>query len=441
MNGGLSDFDKSVRYGELDKVLAGAEFPAAEVEAVNTHIHTFYSFNIDGLSPLEVLLMSKQHGLEVAGTVDFDVLDAMAEVFEIGDRLKLRTVASLETRAYVEDYKDREINSPGECGVLYSMGVGFTALPPAGSEADKMLQQMRRGARERNLGLLGRLESTLAPLVIDYAADVESLTPAGNATERHIVEALEKKSKATFSGAELANFWSERLGLEVAEIEKILDDSNALRNTIRSKLMKRGSIGYVAPDSTTFPPLSKVMEMVRECEALPCWAWLDGFSAGEQDAEELVAYMVSAGIRSIAIIPERNWNFADAELKSRKVAALKAIVEAGRKQNMIFAVGTEMNSFGQPFVDDFSAEALQPFVADFLDGAYALYGHTLLQRAAGKGLMSSWAVDKFGTDYGAANKFYAELGRASADPAADIEKLGRLEDFSDLQCIVDVVKS
>ena len=113
MSGRLSDFDKKVRFAELSKTLKQTDFAASEIEEVNTHIHTFYSFNIEGLSPLEVLLRCKEHDLKVVGTVDFDVLDAMEEVFEVGDMLKLRTVASLETRAYVEDYKEREINSPG----------------------------------------------------------------------------------------------------------------------------------------------------------------------------------------------------------------------------------------------------------------------------------------------------------------------------------------
>ena len=440
MSGRLSDFDKKVRFDELSKVLKQADFAVSEVEEVNTHIHTFYSFNIEGLSPLEVLLRCKEHDLKVVGTVDFDVLDAMEEVFEVGDLLKLRTVASLETRAYVEDYKEREINSPGECGVLYSMGVGFARLPEEGSEAYTTLQGMRRSARERNIALLERLESVLAPMVIDYGADVESLTPAGNATERHIVEALENKSKATFSGDELVAYWAERLGLSKEEIAKIINDSNALRNTIRAKLMKRGSVGYVAPDSTTFPPLKKVIAMVEESRAIPCWAWLDGFSEGEKDAEELVSYMESVGIRAIAIIPERNWNFTDAELKSKKVAALKELVAAGKKRNMLFVVGTEMNSFGQPFVDDFSAPELAEFVPDFLAGAYAVYGHTLMERAVEKGLLSSWAKEMFGSDYAKANAFYAELGRSSVDPKADIDKIRSLEVLTDLQRIVEVVK-
>ena len=440
MSGKLSDFDEKVRFEELSRILKNSEFPKSEVEAVNTHIHTFYSFNIDGLSPAEVMYKSKMHGLEVAGTVDFDVLDAMEEVFEVGDMLKLRTIASLETRAYVEDYKEREINSPGECGILYSMGVGFARLPKEGTEEYKTLQSMRKGARDRNIALIGRLQSTLAPLVLDYSKDVESLTPAGNATERHIVEALEVKSRATFEGEDLANYWSVRLGVSVSDAEKLLDDSNSLRNTIRSKLMKRGSVGYVAPDSTTFPPLADVMDMVKKSKAIPCWAWLDGFSDGEKNAEELVDYMVSAGIRSIAIIPERNWNFSDAELKAKKIAALKDIVEAGKKKNMLFVVGTEMNGFGQPFVDDFSAAELAPFIGDFLTGAYAVYGHTLLERAVERGLMSSWAEEMFGTDYLKANEFYAELGKASKDPVADIRKLQGLGEFSDLKSIVDVVK-
>ena len=51
------------------------------------------------------------------------------------------------------------------------------------------------------------------------------------------------------------------------------------------------------------------------------------------------------------------------------------------------------------------APELAEFVPDFLDGAYAVYGHTLLERAGEMGLLSSWAKDMFGTDYARANAF------------------------------------
>ncbi len=440
MSDRLSDFDKSTRINELKSVIKDAEFMASDIKAVNTHLHTFYSFNIEGISPTEVLYRAKRAGVEVAGTVDFDVLDAMEEVFEVGDILKLRTIASLEARVFVEDYADRDINSPGESGVLYAMGVGFTKLPEAGSNAEKVLTQMRTGVRERNIQLLSRLESTLAPMVLDYVGDVESLTPAGNVTERHLIEALELKSKSMYSGVELHTYWSERLGMTVEEVASMIDDSATLRNTIRAKLMKRGGVGYKQPDSSTFPPLKSMMDMVREMKALPCWAWLDGSSNGEKDATELVEYMVSVGIRSIAIIPERNWNFADEAVKKAKVAALNDIVEAGRRHDMLFVVGTEMNNYGQPFVDDFSAPELAPFVGDFMSGAYAVYGHTILELVASKGMMSDWAAEMFGTDYSSMNKFYAQLGEAAVDPVGAKEKLGSLKDFSNLDAVIAAVK-
>ena len=65
------------------------------------------------------------------------------------------------------------------------------------------------------------------------------LTPKGNATERHICEAYERKAVKTFPDkAALAAFWKEKLGDCPA-------DSVKLQALIRSKTMKRGGIKLI----------------------------------------------------------------------------------------------------------------------------------------------------------------------------------------------------
>ncbi len=67
-----------------------------------------------------------------------------------------------------------------------------SALHPARfrAAAAGILADMRERARLRNLDIIQRVNAYLAPVILDYEADVLPLTPAGTATERHIVAGL-----------------------------------------------------------------------------------------------------------------------------------------------------------------------------------------------------------------------------------------------------------
>jgi hypothetical protein len=94
---------------------------------MNLHAHTFFSYNAYGYSPSKYAWLARKAGLAVAGIVDFDVLDALEEFLEAGCLVGLKTCVSLESRVFVPEFATRVINSPGEPGVAYHMGVGFTS--------------------------------------------------------------------------------------------------------------------------------------------------------------------------------------------------------------------------------------------------------------------------------------------------------------------------
>ena len=118
------------------------------------------------------------------------MLDAVDEFLAACDRVGVRGSAGIETRVYVPEFATREINSPGEPGVLYHMGIGFTAGQVTDPEAAAILAAMRARAENRNRDMLARLNAHLAPVAVDYERDVLPLTPAGNATERHMLAAI-----------------------------------------------------------------------------------------------------------------------------------------------------------------------------------------------------------------------------------------------------------
>ena len=72
----------------------------------------------------------------------------------------------------------------------------------------------RARADRRNREMAARVNAYLDPVAIDYERDVLPLTPAGNATERHMLLAYIRAADRAFDGAESqkAAFWAEKLG-------------------------------------------------------------------------------------------------------------------------------------------------------------------------------------------------------------------------------------
>ena len=413
----LNDFDAKARESALtelaERIASGQlQAPPSKPE-VNLHFHTFFSFNAYGWSPSRVAWEARKYGLMAAGIVDFDVLDGMEEFLRAGEIIGIRATAAMETRVFIPEYADQVLSSPNEPGVGYFMAVGCYEMPQANSASGEAVQAMREMARKRNLQVMERVNEYLNAVQLDYEADILPLTPSENATERHMLAAYDAKAREVFAGDEdgLVAFWAKALGMEREDTAKLLADTPALHEKMRAKLMKCGGVGYVPPSPETFPDVSKVIEMTKGMNALPALAWLDGTNPGESDMPALLGMLAKKGTAVMNIIPDRNWNIKKPEDKAIKVANLAKAVDAARQLHIPLCVGTELNKLGLPFVDDFSAPELQPYVADFLDGAYFLWGHTALARHAGTGWASDWAASRFGDDLQAKNSFYTEAGK------------------------------
>ncbi len=387
------------------------------------HCHTFFSFNAYGHSPTSLAWLAKKCGYQAIGTVDFDVLDAVDEFLTACDMVGVRGSTGLETRTYLPEFATREINSPGEPGIYYHMGIGFTSghIPDS---ATHTAASMRERAAQRNREMVKRVDAYLAPGTIDYELDVLPLTPSGNPTERHLlvayVRAAEKKVPAS------AAFWASKLGLPVEQVEQLMSDSPKFQNMLRLKLMKRGGVGYVQPGPESFPSVDEVNQFVVACGALPCATWLDGLSAGEQAFEELLELLIGKGAVALNIVPDRNWNIPDPELRRIKVQKLYDVVRLAEQLDLPLNIGTEMNTYGQRLVDDFDAPELVPVRKAFLDGAHFIFGHTALQRGLGLGYGSTWARAHLPSRR-ERNAFYTEIGYAVRPGRDSLDLLRRLD--------------
>ena len=438
---GLNHFDPSVRAGALAELVKMAEVgkvpsePVAEV--ANMHSHTFFSFNAYGHSPTSLAWLARKQGFKLMGIVDFDVLDGVDEFLNACDLAGVRGSAGVETRVFVPQFANLEINSPGEPGVYYHMGIGFTSSQVPETAAP-VLADLRRRAARRNLSVLERVNAYLSPVTIDYEQDVLPLTPAGTATERHIIVAFLKAAERTVPDP--AGFWADKLQLEKDQASALIQDSPKFQNLVRSKLMKRGGVGYVEPTASTFPTVEEFHKLILPCGALPCATWLDGTSLGEQAVEELLELLIGQGVVALNIIPDRNWNIPDPETRQVKLQNLYQVVRLAGDLALPLNIGTEMNSFGQKQVDDFDAPELAPVRQAFLNGAYFIYGHTTLQRALGLGYQSSWARAHL-PSRSERNRFFTQVGTLVSPGQTGLDLLKKLDPLSAPDEILSALRS
>ena len=235
----LNDFDAEVRADALTSLVAltdqGQVITKPTADVANMHCHTFFSYNGYGYSPSALAWLAKKQGYKLMGIVDFDVLDAVDEFLDACALVGVRGSAGMETRVFIPEFATREINSPGEPGIFYHMGIGFTSshVPDDQPEAQAILTSMRSRAEQRNRGLIDRVNAYLAPVALDYDRDVLPLTPAGNATERHICEAYVKVTAKTV--ADPVQFWADKLATSTAEIASIIDNAPKIENLVRSQ--------------------------------------------------------------------------------------------------------------------------------------------------------------------------------------------------------------
>ena len=407
----LDSFDLTTRQTGLQELMALVNdndiHLIPEKEIANLHCHSFFSYNGYGYSPSHIAWLGKKLGLKFMGIVDFDVLDGVDEFLDACELVGIRGTAGMETRVRIPEFEQYEMNSPGEPGVSYHMGTGFTSSSVPDS-IKSTLDDVRLRVEQRNRQMLDKINQFLDPLYLDYEEDILPLTPSGNATERHMVHKIAEKAAQLLDDPVM--FWSQKLEIPIDDVKREIKDQNKFKNMLRKKLMKRGSVGYTQPTTDSFPLIDEFHNIVTAAQALPCFAWLDGTSQGEQAIEALLELHIAKGAAVINIVPDRNWNIVDPKEKAAKLSNLYQIVALANDLNLPILVGTEMNQFGQKMVDDFFAPELEPVRESFIKGAYFLYGHTQMQRRWEMGYQSEWAK-KHLPDRKVKNEFFEAVGR------------------------------
>jgi hypothetical protein len=134
---------------------------------------------------------------------------------------------------------------------------------------------------------------------------------------------------------------------------------------------------------------------------------------------------MSTGAAAINVIPDRNYTPG---AKNEKTDNLYHVIEIAEKRHLPVVVGTEMNSPGQKFVDDYNTEELSPLVPVFLKSAHIFYAHSVLQQKSGLGYTSEWAKKNF-NNVAEKNTFFEKVG-SSLQPKNEDKLCGLSEDVT-----------
>jgi len=378
--GKLSDKNEEIRLNTL-KDLIKDKPKKIENGWINLHIHTNESFSAFE-SPAEAVWYAYHEDVEFFGINDHYTIDGHRE-FEKACRIAgIKAVFSIEAPA--KDNKSFEnnirYNDPDNPGRTYVVGKGITRNLNINSERYKTLNTMREALQNRNRRIVekmnGYLDHNGYSLKLSYN-DVYNLTPKGNATERHVVEAFCNMIDRSIESIDEKLATYKRL-LRVDVNEATLKDTAELQTIVRSKLVKSGMPCYVEEGKKAFASVENLVRVWLEYGSVPTYPILGNpISEGEKDIEKLVDDAKSFGMYAFDLFDFRTE-------KSRAREVIKVASESGFP---VF-IGTEHNTKKMiPLVGELGKD--KDFYQYFRKSAQFVYGHQILAKLCNYGYVDS----------------------------------------------------
>lgn len=339
----------------------------------NSHIHTSESFSVFR-SPSEAVWQGAREGISVLGINDHYTVAGHEEFRRACEIAGIGAAFSIEAVAMdrAAEATGLLLNDPDNPGRVYLCGKGVTKVPPDSTPEMQDLARMRQALARRNREITEKVSAVFRQRLDAEGPTWEavlSLTPKGNATERHVAWAAlaQLRALAGERGEPLAAIIERCCGSAPAAGA----DDAALQIFIRAKLLKAGAPCYVPESEDAFVSSEKLREIFLAFGSIPTYPVLGNpVTSGERDVEALLDRLESSGFHAVEVIPHRNTRERLAE-----------IVTAARRRWWPVFNGTEHNTpEARPILDPF---ALDPeFEPWFRQSTALLLGH---QRWAARG--------------------------------------------------------
>jgi hypothetical protein len=300
-------------------------------------VHTNESFSYFQ-SPTEAVWFAYVEGLEYFGINDHYTISGHEEFRSACRIAVLKSTYSIEAIAMDAESlrKGRRYNDPDNPGYCYLVGKGVVRDLQPSSRGSRILQTMRRSLRDRNKNIVNRLNGYVQGRGVDlglmYEA-VEALTPRGNTTERHVVQAFCERMAGLFPDMEERfEFYRQILGNSVTG--DTLYDPVELQTLVRARLVKSGMPCYVEEDHKAFTTVENLVDLYLEYGAIPIYPLMGNpITEEEEDLEALFSKMKRYRLNALEIIDYRT-----------EISRAQEIIDAASSQGFPVFIGTEHNT-------------------------------------------------------------------------------------------------
>jgi hypothetical protein len=359
----------------------------------NNHVHTIYSFS--PYSPSMAALLSREAGLEVAGSVDHDSISGSREMVAACALVGIGGVTGCELRvgfrAYPDgrrfSFADRKINNPDSSGIVYMTIQGVPANRV--DELSAFLEPIREKRIERTAHMASSASAILREAGlegIDMERDILPLSMSregGGVTERHLLAAVAKRLLDRFGrGPDLLLGMESGLGITIQkkQADLIVDPANLMLlydilGVLKSQFLDRI---FTQPNEDECPSAAKVVAFALSIGAIPAYAYLGDVGespTGDKKAEKFEDDFIEAlfdavkatGFLAVAYMPPRN-----------TVSQLRRVRELCDERGLMQISGVDINSPRQSFS---CPELRRPEFANLRDATWALVAHERLSSA------------------------------------------------------------
>jgi hypothetical protein len=348
---------------------------------VNLHIHTSESFSFFE-SPTEAVWYAYREGIEYCGINDHYTIEGHPEFAAACRIAGLQAAFSIEAISMNYDFLRDGIryNDPVNAGRVYLVGKGIVRDLKSGGKSWRILKTMRGALAERNEEILAKLNGYAADRGIDTAlryADVLTLTPRGNATERHVVQRFCDRLEELFPRREeRLEAYRKLLGGDAVG-ENDLDDHASLQTAVRSHLVKAGKPCYAEESPEAYTTLENMIDMYLEYGSVPTYPMMGNpITEGEADLEEMVAFALKN--RMIAL------DMIDFRTRTERCGEILEIADA---HGLPVFIGTEHNTKETlPMIGHLAGDP--EFQEYFRRSAQFVTGHQLLSKLCGFGAVT-----------------------------------------------------
>ncbi len=368
---------------------------------VNLHIHTNESFSVFR-SPTEAVWEAFNSNIEYYGINDHYSIDGHPEFQEACSIAGIKAVFGIEAMAMNEELRKKGIrlNDPNNPGRNYLVGKGIVRDLQKGSKAYKIFEGIKGAIQLRNKRMAECINRYFKEngYDIDFSYnDVVSLTPHGNATERHVVQAVCEKIESIYPDLQQQiEVYNKLLGYKFTEEE--LKDIPLLHAIVREKLVKSGAPCYVEEDKEAFTSLENMIMIFREYGAIPIYPILGKpVTEWEADIEKLIMEVKKIGLYAFDIFDHRiDYNRA------------KEIIDVAKEHGFPVFIGTEHNTKKMmPLIGILGKN--EEFLDYFRKSARFVRGHQVLSVLCNYGFLLENGKPRF-EDLHEGFDFYAEIG-------------------------------